>query len=84
MFLCFMVECSNLGFHLVTAHCTPDGHFSIAISRDVTLPSLNLDSVHLVSGRGSGCSPVAKTNAFVLYKFPLSACGTTFQVRRTL
>ncbi|XP_077200347.1 zona pellucida sperm-binding protein 4-like [Paroedura picta] len=62
----------------VTAQCTPDGHFSIAVSRDVTLPSLILDSVHLV-GRGSGCFPVAKNNVFVLYKFPLSACGTTFQ-----
>nr|XP_056714141.1 zona pellucida sperm-binding protein 4-like [Euleptes europaea] len=62
----------------VTAQCTPDGHFSIAVSRDVTLPSLILDSVHLV-GHGSGCLPVAKNDVFVLYKFPLSACGTTFQ-----
>ncbi|XP_042313040.1 zona pellucida sperm-binding protein 4-like [Sceloporus undulatus] len=63
----------------VTAHCTPDGSFSIAVSRDVTLPSLILDSVHLVSGHGSGCVPVTKNNVFVLYNFPLSACGTTFQ-----
>ncbi|XP_060129981.1 zona pellucida sperm-binding protein 4-like [Zootoca vivipara] len=62
----------------VTTHCTPDGYFSIAVSRDVTLPSLILDSVHLVSGYGSGCVPVTKNGAFVLYKFPLSSCGTTF------
>ncbi|XP_053165861.1 zona pellucida sperm-binding protein 4-like [Hemicordylus capensis] len=64
----------------VTAQCTPDGHFSIAVSRDVTLPSLILESMRLVSGHGSGCVPVTKNNAFALYKFPLSACGTTFQV----
>ncbi|XP_053242056.1 zona pellucida sperm-binding protein 4-like [Podarcis raffonei] len=62
----------------VTTHCTPDGYFSIAVSRDVTLPSLILDSVHLVSRYGSGCVPVTKNGAFVLYKFPLSSCGTTF------
>uniref|UniRef100_A0ACB8FGV6 Uncharacterized protein n=1 Tax=Sphaerodactylus townsendi TaxID=933632 RepID=A0ACB8FGV6_9SAUR len=67
----------------VTAQCTPDGHFSIAVSRNVTLPSLILDSVHLF-GHGSGCFPVAKNNVFVLYKFPLSACGTTLQTQKEL
>ncbi|XP_061214854.1 zona pellucida sperm-binding protein 4-like isoform X1 [Neopsephotus bourkii] len=64
----------------VTAHCTPDGHFSIAVSRDVTLPPVILDSVQLASGHSSGCVPVVKNNAFVVYHFPLPACGTTFQV----
>ncbi|NXI01680.1 ZP4 protein, partial [Pachycephala philippinensis] len=64
----------------VTAHCTPDGLFSIAVSRDVTLPPVALDSVQLASGHSTGCVPVLKNNAFVVYQFPLSACGTTFQV----
>ncbi|KFO05801.1 Zona pellucida sperm-binding protein 4, partial [Balearica regulorum gibbericeps] len=64
----------------VTAHCTSEGQFSIAISRDVTLPPVILDSVQLASGHGTGCVPVVKNNAFVVYQFPLSACGTTFQV----
>uniref|UniRef100_A0A8C0BW23 Zona pellucida glycoprotein 4 n=1 Tax=Buteo japonicus TaxID=224669 RepID=A0A8C0BW23_9AVES len=64
----------------VTAHCTPDGQFSIAVSRDVTLPPVILDSVQLTSGHSTGCVPVMKNNAFVVYQFPLSACGTTFQV----
>ncbi|XP_051472829.1 zona pellucida sperm-binding protein 4 [Apus apus] len=64
----------------VTAHCTPDGQFSIAVSRDVTLPPIILDSVQLASGQSTGCVPVMKNNAFVVYQFPLSACGTTFQV----
>ncbi|NXS88524.1 ZP4 protein, partial [Erpornis zantholeuca] len=64
----------------VTAHCTSDGQFSIAVSRDVTLPSVALDSVQLASGHSTGCVPVLKNNAFVVYQFPLSDCGTTFQV----
>ncbi|NXW39818.1 ZP4 protein, partial [Nyctiprogne leucopyga] len=64
----------------VTAHCTPDGQFSIAISRDVTLPPVILDSVQLASGHSTVCVPVVKNNAFVVYQFPLSACGTTVQV----
>ncbi|CAM5078758.1 unnamed protein product [Eretmochelys imbricata] len=64
----------------VTAQCTPDGQFSIVVSRDVTLPPLILDSVHLASGSSAGCVPVVKNNAFVLFQFPLSACGTTFQM----
>ncbi|NXC04016.1 ZP4 protein, partial [Orthonyx spaldingii] len=64
----------------VTAHCTPDGQFSIAVSREVTLPPIVLDSVQLASGHSTGCVPVLKNNAFVVYQFPLSACGTTFQV----
>ncbi|NXY22099.1 ZP4 protein, partial [Atrichornis clamosus] len=64
----------------VTAHCTPDGQFSVAVSRDVTLPPVALDSVQLAKGHSTGCLPVVKNNAFVVYQFPLSACGTTFQV----
>ncbi|NWR09064.1 ZP4 protein, partial [Paradoxornis webbianus] len=64
----------------VTAHCTPDGQFSIAVSRYVTLPPVALDSVQLASGHSTGCVPVLTNNAFVVYQFPLSACGTTFQM----
>uniref|UniRef100_A0A8C0GJ54 Zona pellucida sperm-binding protein 4 n=1 Tax=Chelonoidis abingdonii TaxID=106734 RepID=A0A8C0GJ54_CHEAB len=63
----------------VTAQCTPDGQFSVAISRDVTMPPLDLSSVHLVSAHSSRCAPVSRNAAFVVYRFPLSACGTTVQ-----
>ncbi|XP_053154343.1 zona pellucida sperm-binding protein 4-like isoform X2 [Hemicordylus capensis] len=63
----------------VTAHCTPDGQFSIAVSRNATRPPLNLDSVHLVSNERGRCASVARTNLFILFQFPLSACGTTFK-----
>uniref|UniRef100_A0A8D0GPE5 Zona pellucida sperm-binding protein 4 n=1 Tax=Sphenodon punctatus TaxID=8508 RepID=A0A8D0GPE5_SPHPU len=65
----------------VTAWCSPEGQFSIAISKNATLPPLSLESVHLLSGQGGRCAPVSRNNAFVLYQFPLSACGTTLQVR---
>ncbi|NXU56198.1 ZP4 protein, partial [Turnix velox] len=64
----------------VTAHCTRDGQFSIAVSRDVTLPPIVLDSVQLAGGRGTACHPVKKNKVFLVYQFSLSACGTTFQV----
>ncbi|KAL8178015.1 UNVERIFIED_CONTAM: hypothetical protein K2H54_025540 [Gekko kuhli] len=64
----------------VTAHCTPEGQFSIAVSRDATRPPLILDSVHVLSSRGRECAPVRKTNNFILFRFPLSACGTTLKV----
>lgn len=65
----------------MTAHCTLDGQLSIAVSRDVTLPPVALESVQLASGHSTGCVPVLTSNAFVVYQFPLSACGISFQVR---
>ncbi|XP_074118596.1 zona pellucida sperm-binding protein 4 isoform X1 [Sminthopsis crassicaudata] len=64
----------------VTAHCTPDGLLSVAISQNMTKPSLLLDTVHLASGLDAKCDPVEKTNGFVLFQFPHSACGTIMQM----
>ncbi|XP_059706790.1 LOW QUALITY PROTEIN: zona pellucida sperm-binding protein 4-like [Haemorhous mexicanus] len=64
----------------VTAHCTPDGQLSIAVSRDVILPPVVLDSAHLASGHSTGCVPVLTNSAFVACQSPLSACGTAFQM----
>ncbi|KAM4702100.1 uncharacterized protein O3C94_003053 [Discoglossus pictus] len=63
----------------VTAQCTQDGMFSVAISKDVTRPSLILTSVKISRGTGPTCSPTAQSNSFILFSFPLSSCGTTFQ-----
>ncbi|XP_043820580.1 zona pellucida sperm-binding protein 4 [Dromiciops gliroides] len=87
-------DCENLGCcynsedevnpcyygNTVTAQCTPDGQLRVAVSQNMTLPSLLLDSVHLVSGLDAKCDPVEKTDAFVLFQFPLSACGTIVQM----
>ncbi|XP_075710876.1 zona pellucida sperm-binding protein 4-like [Rhinoderma darwinii] len=61
----------------VTAQCTVDGMLSIAVSRGVTLPSLILSSVKFPRSSDTGCGPVAQNNDFLLFSFPLSACGTT-------
>ncbi|KAG9486117.1 hypothetical protein GDO78_008933, partial [Eleutherodactylus coqui] len=61
----------------VTAQCTTDGMFSIAVSRGVTLPSLILSSVKFPRASGAGCRPIAQNDFFLLFSFPLSACGTT-------
>ncbi|XP_034631696.1 zona pellucida sperm-binding protein 4-like [Trachemys scripta elegans] len=63
----------------VTAQCTPDGQFSLAVSRAVTLPPLILDSVRLASGRGAGCVPVGQNNAF-LPVAPLSSVDQALQM----
>ncbi|XP_040212235.1 zona pellucida sperm-binding protein 4-like [Rana temporaria] len=60
----------------VTAQCTADGQVLVAISKDVTIPSLILDSAHVVDVDSSSCPElsVLKNSAFVAFRFPLS-CG---------
>ncbi|XP_031752486.1 zona pellucida sperm-binding protein 4 isoform X2 [Xenopus tropicalis] len=61
----------------VTAQCTQDGQFSLAISKYLTQPPLILSSVRFPRGTSAACSPVAQNNAYLLFQFPLTACGTT-------
>ncbi|XP_018412309.1 PREDICTED: zona pellucida sperm-binding protein 4-like, partial [Nanorana parkeri] len=63
----------------VTARCTPEGFFSIAVPSTQTAPRLDLNSIRLL-GNSTECDPVASNNMFLLYEFPLSSCGTTFKV----
>ncbi|XP_066216993.1 zona pellucida sperm-binding protein 4 [Saccopteryx leptura] len=60
----------------VTSRCSRDGHFCIAVARNVTLPPLLLSSVHLAFRNDSDCNPVTVTQAFALFRFPFSSCGT--------
>ncbi|XP_068122491.1 zona pellucida sperm-binding protein 4-like [Hyperolius riggenbachi] len=62
----------------VTAQCTMDGQLSVAVSKDATVPSLILSSVKLLRGSGPGCNPVVQNDVFLIFNFPLSACGTTY------
>lgn len=64
----------------VTARCTPEGSFSLAVSRDAVVPPVRLDSLHLLGRRGGPCGPLLRNEAFVVFNFPLSACGTIFKV----
>ncbi|XP_078506869.1 zona pellucida sperm-binding protein 4-like [Lissotriton helveticus] len=65
----------------VTAQCSPDGQATIAISTDVTVPSLDLKSVRLLTV-SSSCSElnVYQTSGFLAYRFPL-VCGGVQQVK---
>ncbi|XP_040207758.1 zona pellucida sperm-binding protein 4-like isoform X5 [Rana temporaria] len=63
----------------LTTQCRFDGNMVIAVSSELTVPSLYLDSVRVI-GLDS-CSGLARdtTNSFVVFRFPLS-CTTAFQV----
>uniref|UniRef100_A0A8C4TCW2 ZP domain-containing protein n=1 Tax=Erpetoichthys calabaricus TaxID=27687 RepID=A0A8C4TCW2_ERPCA len=63
----------------VTVQCTLDGQFVVVVSENVTLPPLDLGSIQLDSSSPS-CSPVTSLSSFVMYQFPVSACGSTVQV----
>ncbi|XP_067314401.1 zona pellucida glycoprotein 2, like 2 [Pseudorasbora parva] len=61
----------------VTLQCTRDGQFVLVVSRDATLPSISLDSIHMLENDPSGhCVPVDSTATFAIYQFAVSSCGT--------
>ncbi|XP_051783405.1 zona pellucida sperm-binding protein 4-like [Erpetoichthys calabaricus] len=61
----------------VTVQCTLDGQFVVVVSENVTLPPLDLGSIQLVD---SSCNPVTSLPSFVMYQFPVNACGSTVQL----
>ncbi|XP_051954500.1 zona pellucida sperm-binding protein 4-like [Xyrauchen texanus] len=61
----------------VTVQCIRDGQFVVVVARDVTLPSLSLDTVRLLGGNDPPCAPVGSTPSFAIYQFPVTACGTS-------
>ncbi|XP_039608941.1 zona pellucida sperm-binding protein 4-like [Polypterus senegalus] len=64
----------------VTVQCTLDGQFVVVVSMNVTLPPLDLGFLQLVDSSSIGCSPVTSLSSFVMYQFPVSACGSTVQL----
>ncbi|KAM3853649.1 zona pellucida sperm-binding protein 1 [Vipera latastei] len=63
----------------VTVQCLRDGYFILVISRDMLDYPIILESVKL-SYAQAGCSPVRKTESFLVFRFSLTQCGTTVQV----
>ncbi|XP_077423405.1 zona pellucida sperm-binding protein 4-like [Vanacampus margaritifer] len=59
----------------VTLQCTKDGQMIVVISRDATLPRVDLESLSFISNE-PGCGPVDSTSAFSIYQFYVTACGT--------
>ncbi len=82
--LCSLLNWSSLicscTFVPVTVQCIRDGQFVVVVARDVTLPRLSLDSVHLLGGNDPPCGPVGSTPSFAIYQFPVTACGTSMMV----
>lgn len=66
----------------MTVQCTRDGQFVVVVARDATSPKIDIDSISLLGGNDSPCSPVGITLAFAIYQFPVTACGTTLKVSR--
>ncbi|TWW76442.1 zona pellucida sperm-binding protein 4-like [Takifugu flavidus] len=59
----------------VTLQCTKAGYFIVVISKDVTLPSIDMGSIYFYGG-GDECQPAGITPTFLIYMFRVTACGT--------
>ncbi|NXD16650.1 ZP1 protein, partial [Nothocercus nigrocapillus] len=62
-----------------TVQCLLDGHFIIVVPRGLSSQPYNLDSVRLASDEGH-CDPAKVTESFVMFRFPVTQCGTTVQM----
>ncbi|XP_061335255.1 zona pellucida sperm-binding protein 1 [Pezoporus flaviventris] len=62
-----------------TVQCLLDAHFVLVVPRGLSTQPYNLDSVRLASGQ-PGCEPLRVTEAFVMFRFAVTQCGTTVQV----
>ncbi|KPP76117.1 zona radiata structural protein-like, partial [Scleropages formosus] len=60
----------------VTVQCTRDGQFVVVVSKDSTVPQLDLTTISTLGGNEVPCSPVVSTGSFVIYNFPVTTCGT--------
>lgn len=63
-----------------TVQCLLDGHFVLVVPRGLATQPYNLDSVRLASAQ-AGCEPVRVTETFVMFRFAVTQCGTTVQVK---
>lgn len=68
-----------LGGVAATVQCLLEGHFVLVVPRGMVNPPYNLDSVRLASSQ-EGCEPLRVSEAFVMFRFPVTHCGTTVQV----
>ncbi|XP_040207753.1 zona pellucida sperm-binding protein 4-like isoform X1 [Rana temporaria] len=63
----------------LTTQCRFDGNMAIAVSSELTVPSLYLDSVSVIGLDSCSGLAVDVSNSFVVFRFPLS-CTTAYQV----
>ncbi|NXL69314.1 ZP1 protein, partial [Leptocoma aspasia] len=62
-----------------TVQCLLEGHFVVVVPQGMVALPYNLDSVQLASSQ-AGCEPLHVSEAFVMFRFPVTHCGTTVQV----
>ncbi|XP_073505921.1 zona pellucida sperm-binding protein 4-like isoform X1 [Phyllobates terribilis] len=69
----------------LTAYCTPENKMVVAISKDLTVPSLILGSVYVTGVDSTSCPEmrVAATASFIGFQLPLS-CGGAKRVAESL
>ncbi|NWT03723.1 ZP1 protein, partial [Mionectes macconnelli] len=62
-----------------TVQCLREGQFILVVPRGMAVQPYNLDSVRL-AGSQPGCEPFRVTESSVMFRFPVTHCGTTVQV----
>ncbi|NXR21081.1 ZP1 protein, partial [Cinclus mexicanus] len=62
-----------------TVQCLLEGYFVLVVPRGMVAAPYNLDSVRLASSQ-AGCEPLHVSEVFVMFRFPVTHCGTTVQV----
>ncbi|NWQ68521.1 ZP1 protein, partial [Neopipo cinnamomea] len=62
-----------------TVQCLREGQFILVVPRGMAVQPYNLDSVRL-AGSQEGCEPFRVTESSVMFRFPVTHCGTTVQV----
>ncbi|XP_050192863.1 zona pellucida sperm-binding protein 1 [Myiozetetes cayanensis] len=62
-----------------TVQCLREGQFILVVPRGMAVQPYNLDSVRL-AGSQAGCEPFHVTESSVMFRFPVTHCGTTLQV----
>ncbi|XP_005046604.1 PREDICTED: zona pellucida sperm-binding protein 1 [Ficedula albicollis] len=62
-----------------TVQCLLEGYFVLVVPRGMVAAPYNPDSVRLASSQ-AGCEPLHTSEAFVMFRFPVTHCGTTVQV----
>ncbi|NWR38940.1 ZP1 protein, partial [Tachuris rubrigastra] len=65
--------------NIATVQCLREGQFILVVPRGMAVQPYNLDSVRL-AGSQAGCEPFRVTESSVMFRFPVTHCGTTVQV----
>nr|XP_014351266.1 PREDICTED: zona pellucida sperm-binding protein 4-like [Latimeria chalumnae] len=77
---CYTPDDPKMPCYYGNTGCSKNGQFVILVAKEMTRPSLDLNSVYLKGGSGAACRPIGDSLDLLVFKFPVSACGTIKQV----